>query len=88
MVDRATRRRAYVPASIETCPPDARPVVKEDDPRVLHDLLTLARQGDLVLNDRFDLHPDERREGYLQALDALGMLNRLERRTSPPLPTR
>ncbi len=76
-VDRAARRRAYVPASPETCPADAGPVVLERDPRVLHDLLTLARQGDLVLNDRSDLHPDERREDYLQALDALGMLNRL-----------
>ncbi len=82
-VDRATRRRAYIPASIETCPPDARPVFEEDDPRVLHDLLTLARQGDLVLNDRSDLHPDERREGYLQALDALGMQNRLDEANVP-----
>lgn len=75
-VDRATRRRAYVAASAATCPPDAPAVADADDPRVLHDLLWLAGQGDILLNDRNDLHPDQHRESYLQGLAALDLLNK------------
>lgn len=76
-LDRATRRRAYVAVSAEICPPDAPAAAEEDDPRVLNDLLWLARQGDMLLNERDDLHPDKRRETYLEGLAALGQLNRL-----------
>jgi len=76
-VDRAKRRRAYVAASPETCPADAPSVAEEADPRVLNDLLRLAGEGDVLLNDRDDIHPDERRESYLEGLAALDQLNRL-----------
>lgn len=76
-VDRDGRRRAYLAASRDTCPAEAPAVLEIDDPRVMADLLVLARQSEEVLNDRGEVDPDERREAYLQDLDQIDMLNRL-----------
>lgn len=74
--DRGDRCRRYVVASPDTCPSDALTVVEVVDPRIMTDLLSLARQSDSVLNDCGELHPDDRREFYLEGLAALGLLNR------------
>jgi hypothetical protein len=84
-VGRETRRRAYVAATYATCPAEARPVVTVDDPRVLGDLVHLARQSDLLLNGWDEVHPDDRREGYLQGLDQLRLVNRLGEAKLPAL---
>lgn len=76
-LDRETRRRAYVAASYLLCPADSRPVVETDDPRVLTDLVNLAQQSDLLLNGWDEVHPDDRRAGYMEGLRRLGLVNRL-----------
>lgn len=75
-LDRSARRRAYVTPSVDICPAAAPATAAEADPRVLNDLMWLARNGDLVLNDGDEIHPDERRECYLEGLQSLSMLNR------------
>lgn len=85
IVDRAMRRRAYAAATDETCPPDAPVAAEHVDPRLLVDLLWLARQGDLVLNDRADVHPDDRRESYLEGLEDRRLLNRAGEAKLPAL---
>ncbi|QCB43627.1 hypothetical protein E5673_16475 [Sphingomonas sp. PAMC26645] len=73
----ADRRKRYIAASPGICPPDTTPVFEGREPWVMATLLELARQSESVLNDCGATHPDDRREVYLQALDGLGLLNRI-----------
>lgn len=75
MVTRERRRTSYVAATEAECPRDA-PAVAIIDEATRADLLTLARAGDMLLDMRCDTHPDDRREGYLQQLNRLGMTDR------------
>ena len=84
-LDRKTRRRAYVAASHAICPVDAPCVVEVEDVRVLSDLVQLARQSDLLLNGWDEVHPDDRRTGYLDGLHRLGLVNRLGEANLPGL---
>ncbi|OQW42390.1 MAG: hypothetical protein A4S12_00615 [Proteobacteria bacterium SG_bin5] len=85
LIDREARRRGYVVASYTTCPADAPAVVEVEDPRVLADLVHLARQSDVLLNGWDEVHPDDRREGYLEDLHRLGLLNRRGEANLPAL---
>lgn len=75
-VTRERRRSEYVAPTAAECPEDAPVVAVLDGGVAQADLLVLARAGDALLDLRCDTHPDDRREGYLQRLDRLGMLNR------------
>ncbi len=85
MLDRDTRRRAYVAASQSVCPPDAPYVIDVGNPMIMSDLVVLARQSDGLLNDWDEFHPDDRREGYLEDLKRLDMLNRLGEANLPAI---
>ena len=71
------RRKAYFLATDLACPADAPTVIHEVDYREMDDLARLARASSDLLDVRGELHPDDRREGYLCRLKKLGMLNRV-----------
>jgi hypothetical protein len=66
----------YVPASFTICDARADRVIEQVAPHVMSDLKGLARASDLLLDDYRQVHPDDRREYYLQELDTAGMLNK------------
>ena len=75
-VTRERRRGGYILPTDGECPSDAPVVAVMDGSISVADLLALARSSDALLDDRVDVHPDDRREIYLQRLGRLGMLNR------------
>lgn len=76
-VTRERRKTAYLPASDAECRDDAPMVAVIDGGYALTDLTAVARAGDRLLDNHGEVHPDDRREGYLQRLDRLRMLNRV-----------
>ena len=77
MVTRERHRTSYVTPTADECPEGAAAVAIFDGGVALDDLLALARVGDVLLDERCETHPDDRREAYLQRLGRLGMLNRV-----------
>ena len=77
MVTRQRRRTSYVAATAEECSLESPVVGAIDGAEASSDLLLLARAGDILLDERCDTDPDDRREIYLQRLNDLGMLNRV-----------
>lgn len=75
-VTRERRRGSYILPTDDECPVDALAVAIIDRGISVSDLLVLARSSDTLLDERVDVHPDDRREIYLQRLGRLGMLNR------------
>ncbi|MEE4209569.1 MAG: TniQ family protein [Parvularcula sp.] len=69
-------RRRYIVASRELCAEESAHVVELSSPVVLSHLQWLSRESEIALNDLTEIHPDDRREGYLEALNDLGLLNR------------
>ena len=57
------------------------------EPRVMNDLVVLARMSDTLLDQQCDTHPDDRREAYLVRLDRVGLLNRTAEAKLPALAT-
>lgn len=76
-VTRDRRKTAYLTASDAECPDDAPAVAVIDGGVALSDLTAIARAGDRLLDERGEVHPDDRREGYLRRLARMHMLNRL-----------
>ena len=75
-VGRRERRKGFVSADLEAAPADSPVVVANVEPRVVSDLLRLARASDALLDRVCDQHPDDRRMDYLAALRRLDMLDR------------
>lgn len=75
-VTRERRRAGYVPAALDVCRSDESALVVSQEPRVMGDLLAIARAGDALLDVDGGEHPDDRRMRYLGALDRLRLLNR------------
>ena len=87
MVTRDRRRSGYLAATEDECPADAPAVAVFDGGVASSNLLSLARAGDALLDERCDIHPDDRREMYLQRLARVGMLNRLGEAKLPAIAT-
>ena len=75
-VTRAVRRKLYVAADEAKCSERGSQAVVVCDERTRLDLLLIARASDEILDSRCDEHPDDRRERYLQRLNAIGFLTR------------
>lgn len=74
-VTRERRRAGYEVATLDTCPSNADPLVDSRDPRVILDLVVIARASDGLLDAEGEEHPENRRMRYLAALDRLQLLD-------------
>ena len=75
-VTRERRRAGYEPSTLGVCPSDAPVQAGRQEPRVMRDLLVIARASDGLLDADGGEHPEDRRMRYLVGLDRLRFLNR------------